>query len=228
MHRKHHHRPSFVALALLLAGSLTWPTTGLARPNAQLPIPIPTPLPIPQPTPSPSASTVTGQATAAQVVVLGILGTATTTSLASTGISGTNSESDVGQIAGSVPSLLGADALSAATYSYPDSVESQASLANLGLSVAGLAITADSVVVEASQTLGAAGTGASYIDNLAINGELVAVTGGLNQAIAIPGGQLILNEQTISSTGSATVNAIHVVINGVADVVIASATAGIS
>ena len=219
MHRKHHHQPSIVALALLLTGLLAWPTAGLAQLGGVLP---------PLPTPTPSASTVTGQATAAQAVLLGFLGTATTTSLATTGISGTNSESDVSQLTGSIPALLGADTLSAATYSYPDQVDSTASLANVGLNVAGITISADSVVAYASQALGTAGTGTSYIDNLAINGVTVGVSGDPNQTISIPGGQVVLNEQTIASDGSTVVNAIHVTVNGVADVVIASATAGIS
>ena len=76
--------------------------------------------------------------------------------------------------------------------------------------------------------LGGAGVGSTYIDNLVINGMPVAVTGSPNQLIAIPGGQIILNEQTMSSTGSAVVNAIHVTLNGIADVVLASARASIS
>jgi len=221
MQRKNHHRPAAMAGALLLAGLLVLPTAGLAQLGGVLPPP-------PLPTPTAGASTVTGQATAAQVVLLGLLGTATSTSLASTGISGTNAESDVAQLAGSIPSLLGAEVLNATTYSYPDQVDSTASLANLGLSVAGITISADSVVAQASQVLGAAGSGSSYIDNLAINGVPISVSGDPNQTISIPGGQVVLNEQTISSTGSAVVNAIHVTVNGVADVVIASATAGIS
>jgi hypothetical protein len=122
--------------------------------------------------------------------------------------------------------LLGAETLNAATYSYPNQVDSVASLANLGLSVAGISISAGSIVAEASQALGAAGSGSSYIDNLAINGVPVTVTGAPNQTISIPGGQLVLNEQTVSSTGSILVNAIHVTVNGVADVVLASAKAG--
>ncbi len=219
MHRKDRHRPAVVAGALLLAGLLSCPTAGLAQLGG---------LPLPSPTPAVSASAVTGQASAAQVVLLGLLGTATSTSLASTGISSTNAESDVGQDTGSVTSLLGAEVLNAATYSYPDQVDSAASLANLGLTVAGIYISADSVVAEASQVLGAAGSGSSYITNLTINGVPVNVTGDPNQTIWIPGGQVVLNEQTISSTGTAVVNAIHVTVNGVADVVIASATAGIS
>ena len=212
-------RPAAVVMALTLAGLLAWPTAGLA----QLP-----PLPLPLPTPTASTSSVTGQATAAQVVVLGLLGTATSTSLASTGISGTNSESDVGQVTGSIPSLLGAEALNAATYSYSNEVDSVASLGSLSISVAGINISADSVIAEASQVLGGAGGGTAYIDNLAINGVPVAASGAPNQTISIPGGQIVLNEQTISSTGSAVVNAIHITVNGIADVVLGSATAGIS
>jgi hypothetical protein len=202
-----------------MAGLLALPSTGLAQLGGLLP---------PPPTSTSTTPTVVGNASAAQVVLLGLLGTATSTSLASTGISSANAESDVGQVTGSIPSLLGAEVLNAATYSYPDQVDSAVSLANLNMSVAGIGISADSVVAEASQVLGAAGSGTSYIDNLSINGMPVAVTGAPNQTIWVPGGQVIINEQTISSTGTAVVNALHVAITGVADVVIASATAGIS
>jgi len=205
---------------LLLAAVLSLPSPVLAQLGGLPPLPLPGP--------TATASTVTGQATAAQVVLLGLLGTATTTSLASTGISGTDAESDVGQATGSALSLLGADVLNAATYSYSNEVDSVASLANLGMTVAGIGITADSVVSQASQVLGAAGTGSSYISNLAINGVPVAVSGAPNQTIWIPGGQMVLNEQSISSTGGAVVNAIHITVNNVADVVVASATAAIS
>src|SRR5437870_2647793 len=214
-----HGRSALGLVALLIAGLLALPSTGLAQLGGLLP---------PPPTSTSTTPTVVGNASAAQVVLLGLLGTATSTSLASTGISSANAESDVGQDTGSVMSLLGAEVLNAATYSYPDQVDSAASLANLGLTVAGISIYADSVVAEASQVLGAAGSGSSYITNLTINGVRVNVTGDPNQTIGIPGGQIVLNEQTISSTGSAVVNAIHVTVNGVADVVIASATAGIS
>ena len=220
MHENHHHRPAVVVGALLLAAVLSLPSPVLAQLGGLPPLPLPGP--------TATASTVTGQATAAQVVLLGLLGTATTTSLASTGISGTNAESDVGQVAGSIPSLLGADTLNAATYSYSNEVDSVASLANLGMTVAGIGITADSVLAQASQVLGAPGSGSAYISNLAINGVPVAVSGAPNQTVWIPGGQMVLNEQTISSTGGAVVNAIHITVNGVADIVVAYAQAAIS
>lgn len=219
MHRKHHQQPATVVVALLLAGLLLWPAAALAQLGGL-------PLPLPSPTPT-TASTVTGQATAAQVTLLGLLGTATSTSLATTGISAANTESDVAQDTGSL-SILGAEALNAATYSYSDQVDSMASLGSLSLTVAGLSISADSVVAEASQVVGAAGSGSSYIDNLAVSGVPVTVTGDPNQTIPIPGGQLVLNEQTVSSTGGVVVNAVHVVVYGVADVVLASAAASIS
>lgn len=221
MKRMNDYRSASVAIALMLAGLLTWPSAGLAQLGGL-------PLPLPSPAPTSTASTVAGQATAAQVVLLGLLGTATSTNLGSTGISSTNAESDVGQATGSIPSVLDAEAFNTVTYSYSNEVDSAVSLTSLELNVAGISISADSVMAKAAQVLGAAGSGTSYISNLAINGVPVAVTGAPNQIISIPGGQMVLNEQTLSSTGSAVVNAIHVTVNGIADVVVASATAGIS
>ena len=83
-------------------------------------------------------------------------------------------------------------------------------------------------MAQASQVAGAAGTGSATISNLLVNGVPIAITGAPNQIVGIPGGQLIINEQTISSTGTTVVNALHVTVAGVADVVIASATAGIA
>jgi hypothetical protein len=173
--------------------------------------------------------TVVGDASAVRVSVLGILGTTTTTALADTGtLSGVNGARDASMVIGSVPSTLSAETLSAATISWVDQVDSYASLGNLNMTVAGVAITFDSAVARASQVLGAAGSGSSVFSNLSINGTPIAVTGAPNQAVWIPGGQVIINEQTISPTGTAVVNALHVTVTGVADATIASATAGIS
>src|SRR6266852_4089155 len=214
-----HGRSALVLVAVLMAGLLAWPSAGLAQLGGLLP-----------PTGSSTTTTgITGDATAVRATVLGLLGTATTTALADTGtLSGVNDARDASMDTGTVPSVLTGEVLSAGTISWPDEVDSAVSLANLNMSVAGIGISADSVMAEASQVLGAAGSGTSYIDNLSINGIPVAVTGAPNQAVWIPGGQVILNEQSISSTGTAVVNAIHVTVTGVADVVIASATAGIA
>jgi hypothetical protein len=213
------HRRSTVGLvAFLMAGLLAWPSAGFAQLGGLLP-------------PTGSTTTgITGDATVVRATLLGALGAlATTTSLSDTGtLAGSTVAREASQTIGSIPSLLDAEVLHAVTIGWPDQVASEASLANLNLTVAGISISADSILARASQVSGAAGTGSSTISNLSINGTPIAITGSPNQTVPIPGGQVVINEQTISSTGTAVVNALHVTVAGVADVVIASATAGIA
>ena len=215
-----HGRSALGLVALLMAGLLAWPSVGLAQLGGLLP-------PIGSST---TTTGVTGDATAVRATLFGALGLlTTTTSLSDTGtLAGTDVAREASQVTGSIPSLLGAEVLSASTIAWPNEVDSVASLANLSLGLAGIGITADSVVAQASQIAGAAGTGTSTISNLLVNGTPIAISGAPNQVVGIPGGQIVINEQTISSTGTAVVNALHVTVAGVADVVIASATAGIA
>ena len=209
MHRKRHTGSGTVVVSLLLAGLLTWPAAALAQ--------------------LATASTVTGQATVVQATVLGLLGTATTTTLASTApLASTTDAQDASQLTGSVPALLSAETLSGATIGYPNQVDSVASLGSLRMNVAGVSISADLVMAQATQVLGAAASGSSSLDNLVVNGIPIAISGAPNQTVWIPGGQMVINEQTVSSTGAFVVNALHVTVNGVANLVLASATAGIS
>ena len=67
----------------------------------------------------------------------------------------------------------------------------------------------------------------SYNMSLSINGAPITVTGQPNQTIPLLRGRVIINEQQPLFPSGMTVNALHIVIDGVADVVIASATAGI-
>lgn len=180
------------------------------------------------------AQNVTGDASAVNATVFsspGLLGTltSTTTTLADTGmLAGMNNALDASADTGTVASLVSAEAMSAGTISWPDEVDSVASVGNLNLNVAGISIYADSVSAKASQVLGSDGSTTSIIDNLSLNGLAIPVTGAPNQVVAVPGGQLVLNEQTVSGTGAVVVNALHLIVNGVANVVVASATAGIS
>ena len=190
-----------LALAAMLSALLTWPIAS-------------------------DAQTVTGRARAVQATVLGLLG-GTTTVLADTGALGGSSDAlQASALAGSVPALLTGETLHATTIGWPDQVVSRASLAALALTVAGTRIGADLVVARARAVLGAAGSGVSNIENLAINGVPIPVSGGPNQTVPIPGGLVVINEQRTSPT-STVVNALHVTVYGVADVVIGSATAGI-
>ena len=195
------YSPGLLAAAAMVVALLTWPMAG----EAQL---------------------ITGQARAVQATVFSLLG-ATTTVLADTGALGGPSDAlQASALTGNVPSLLTGETLHATTISWPDQVASEASLTALTLSVAGTTLGADSVMARALAVLGGADAGVSNIANLSINGVPIPVSGGPNQTIYIPGGRVVINEQQASLT-STVVNALHVVVYGIADVVIASASAGI-
>ena len=173
------------------------------------------------------AQTVTGQASAVQATAFNALGLGTTTALSKTApLSGTSDARQASLLTGSVPSLLTGEALHAVTIGWPDQVASEASLGNLAMTVAGTGISADFVMARALAVLGSAGTGRTNINGLRINGIPIVPTGSPNQTIAIPGGRVVINEH-VSSAGATVVNGLHVVVDGVMDVVIASAKSGI-
>jgi len=169
-----------------------------------------------------AAQTVTGEASGVRATVLG-----TTTVLSDTGpLENTNDFRDASLLTIGIPSTFDGEVLHAVTIGWPDQVASEASLANLGMTVGGIGIAADFVMASALAVLGVESSGSSIIANLWINGTPIQVTGDPNQTIAIPGGQVVINEQT-AFPGGTTVNALRATVFGVADVVIASATAGI-
>jgi hypothetical protein len=193
------HSRTGLALASVLVGLLAWPGTGQAQ-------------------------TVSGQATAVRAIVLG-----TVTTLADTGtLSDPSDPLGTGQPTGSVPGLLTGETLHAATMGWTDQVASEASLANLGMTVAGTGISVALVLSRAIAVSGGSGTGLSSIDGLSIGGAPVIPTGAPNQTISFPGLRVVLNEQ-ISSADGITVNALHVrTLDGLTDVVIGSAKAGLA
>jgi len=173
-----------------------------------------------------TAQTISGQARAVQSTVSGLLGS-TTTVLADTGALGDSTDAlQASSLADQVPSLLSAETLHATTIGLGNGVASEASLAGLALTVAGTTIGADFVMSRAEAVAGAAGMATTSITGLSIDGVPVAVDSTPNQVIAIPGGQIVINQQATSAAG-AVVNALRVTVSGVADVIVASATAGI-
>src|SRR2546422_8727319 len=115
------HNWKWLMLAGALVGLLAWPGTS-------------------------EAQTVTGQASAVQATVLGLLG-ATTIALADTGtLSDSSDARDAEGLTGSVRSLLTGEALHATTIGYPDEVDSEASLGNVVLTVGSNGISADFVM----------------------------------------------------------------------------------
>ena len=177
--------------------------------------------------PSAAASqTISGQARVVQTTTVDPLGS-TTTTLADTGTLADSSDiRQSSQLSGNVPGLLSGGVLHATTIGYPDEVHSEASLADLALTVGGNTIGADFVMARVTAAQSTGSSGGVSISGLSINGLYINVTGLPNQTVGIPGGQIVINEQQ-QSPGRTIVNALHVVVTGVADVTIGSATAGV-
>jgi len=172
-----------------------------------------------------TAQTVSGQARAVQTNVVGPLGAITTTVLADTGtLTGSTDWREASAELGSVASLVAGNTFHATAIGWPDQVKSEASVADLSVTVAGTAVGADFVMARASAMQGLAGGATVNIAGLVINGVPVTVTGKPNQTITIPGGRVVINERPTSSTGT-VVNALHIAVTGIADVIVASATA---
>lgn len=191
-------RWSLVTVGLLFVGQLVWPAAGVAQ-------------------------DVSGQASAVRATALGM-----TTVLSDTGtLSGPTDAREASNLLGSVPLLLSGEALHAATIGYLDQVDSEASLGSLAMSVAGIGISADFIMARAFAVLGAGGTGLTNIGGLRIGGVPVYPTGAPNQTISLGVLSVVLNEQIPSADGI-TVNAMHVrTLDGLTDIVIGSAKAGI-
>src|SRR5438445_7603647 len=205
--------------AMLVASLLAWHVTSAAQLSG---IGDPTAIRPPLPTGGGGTTqTVTGIASAVQAYSLG-----TITTLASTGtLSGLTDARQASQLMGSVPALLSAETLHATAIGLSDRVASQASLGSLVLGVGTTSISADAVLAQAEAAAGSA-TGSSVLGNLTLNGVPVDVSGDPNQTISILGGRLVINEQT-ATAGGIVVNALHLVVDGVADVVLGSATAAV-
>jgi hypothetical protein len=215
------HYWKVISIAGAFAGLAAWPGIG----QAQLGLPGLPPLPIPGGGGGGGgqAQTLTGQASAVTAVILGNV-----TSLANTGTLSSASEPlGTGLGTGSIPGLVSAEALHAATMGWSDQVVSQASLGNLALTVAGTGISADFIMSTARAVSGAGGSGLTSIEGLSIGGVPVSATGVPNQLISLPGLSVTLNEQ-IQSAGGIVVNALRVkTLDGLINIVIGSAKAGI-
>ena len=174
------------------------------------------------------AQEVTGNARAVQATVLGV-----TSVLADTGtLNGEDDAREASQLTGGITSLGAAKNLHATTVSSvrewgaAEYVASEASLADLGLNLGGNTFSADFIMAKAMAPVAGVNTGSTSIDGLRINGAMVFVTGAANQTIPLLTGRVIINEQQTTPSGNIVVNALHIVVDGVADVVLASATAG--
>jgi len=128
-----------------------------------------------------------------------------------------------------VPELLSVEVLHASTVGEGNHSRSEASVAQLSLTAGGNTISAGFLMARAEARCtdgGATTSGSSELAELTINNAAIVVSGQPNQTILLPNGRVVINEQT-TAPGDITVNALHVVVNGIADVVVSSAHADI-
>lgn len=128
-----------------------------------------------------------------------------------------------------VPKLLSAGVLHSTTIAQGNYSFAESAVASLSLGVLFIGIDADLIHATAKAICrdgNASFYGKSDIVNLRINGKRIVVSGHPNQTVKLLLGKVIINEQVKTSTGI-KVNALHIVVPGVADVVVSSATAGI-
>src|SRR5437867_5533555 len=172
-----------------------------------------------------------GEATVVQATVLGLPPIV----LSDTGaLDSTGGAREASLLDANVPGLLTAEVLHASTVGQGQRSSSEASVANVTLTVGGNTISAGLLRARATAECHngtASVSGSSEIVDLVVNGQAVVVSGQPNQTISLPVGRVIINEQQSSvsgNTGDITVNALHVVVDGVADVIISSAHADIT
>jgi len=196
------------SLVVVLLGVLLWPAPSRAWPT--------------------DATTFSGQATGVRATVLGI-----TAVLADTGPLPPSGGAREASLLDASAGGLSAEVVRASTIGQGDRTRSEASLANVSLTLQGNAISASFLAARATAACTDRGpqiSGGSEVADLIVNGQPIAVTGSPNQVIPLPFGSVIVNEQegsTSGATGEMTVNALHVTLTGVADIVIASAHADV-
>jgi len=181
-------------------------------------------------TPSGQTSTFSGQATVVDATVLGIERVV----LSDTGpLPPPGGALEASLLNVNVPGLLTAEVLHASTIGQGNQSRSEASVANLNLTVGNNTITADFLMARARAVCTHSGptvSGNSEIVGLVINGQPIIVTGEPNQTVLLPlgTGRVVINEQSSPDDSAITVNALHVVVTNVADVVISSAHADVT
>jgi hypothetical protein len=96
-------------------------------------------------------------------------------------------------------------------------------------------LVAQYVKVDASARsvfLGVSTAGTTVVGQLVFDGQPIAISGAPNQKIGFSDGYLIINEQGASTdssiSGAITVNGIHVVVYGMANVIVCSSRAGVT
>ncbi|MBS2539061.1 Ig-like domain-containing protein [Catenulispora sp. NF23] len=114
----------------------------------------------------------------------------------------------------------------------PDSSTANASVQHVGIGLLGIPAIQIGAVTSTSHSVCAGSTGGATIASITVGGIAVPVslTPGPNTTVNLLGIKLILNEQLPTDTGTdhtLTVNAVHVIVPGLLDTIVASSTSDI-
>jgi len=114
----------------------------------------------------------------------------------------------------------------------PDSSTANASVQHVGIGILGLPAIDIGAVTSTSHMVCAGGAGGASIAYIKVGGIAVpvSVTPGPNTTVNVLGVKLILNEQIAGGSGGdhvLTVNAVHVIVPGLLDTIVASSTSDI-
>ncbi len=160
-----------------------------------------------------------GQAIAVQAEAFGI-----PTTLANTGaLAKAGGAREASLLTRNIADVLTAKVIYSSTIGQGDRSRSEAALADLRLTVGKDSITVGFLMARAMAVCGPSVSGSSEIADLIVNGKAIVVSGQPNQKISLPNRRVVINEQKSSVKGNAgdmTVNALHVIVDGVTDIVI--------
>lgn len=128
----------------------------------------------------------------------------------------------------SLPGLLSCEVLHAATVGQGDRVSSEASAGNVVLLCGLNTIQVRMVMARAVAACNQEPAASCEIVGLVVNGIPIDVSSQPNTTVPLLNGCIVVNEQVRSGSNDITVNALRVTVTGVADVIVASASAGIT
>ncbi|ACU74816.1 Ig domain protein group 1 domain protein [Catenulispora acidiphila DSM 44928] len=114
----------------------------------------------------------------------------------------------------------------------PDSSTANASVQRVGIGLLGLPAIQIGAVTSTSHMVCAGGAGGATVASITVGGIAVpvSITPGPNTTVNVLGIKLILNEQIATGSGgdhALTVNAVHVIVPGLLDTIVASSTSDI-
>jgi hypothetical protein len=177
-----------------------------------------------------SAVSYSGEAAAFRATVLGVHD-----SIADSGsLSASGRARQASTLSFELPGVATGETAHATVIGHGNSTESEAAMANFRLTVGADVIGANFLMARVVARFTSTGVSVGMdptIIGLHVNGQPVTVTTQPNFTIPLPDGKIVINEQAKSSTqtsGKISAAAMHVVINGVTDILVGSASAGIS